>query len=151
MGRLEYQFSSHRAGLAGLKLPGMLAPGLRGEAHLTVDFTLTAAALGDFGVVVLGTPYMINLMELASAKAVEPELEPGQTTVGTLVDVKHLVATPIDMKVTATSHLVEVDGRRLVFEVEARDQVEKIGEGRHERFILDLQRFLERTAAKKPA
>ena len=127
----------------------MLAPGLRGEAHLTVDFTLTAAALGDFGVVVLGTPYMINLMEIASAKAVEPELEPGQTTVGTLVDVKHLAATPIDMKVTATAQLVEVHGRRLVFDVEAYDEREKIGEGRHERFILDLERFLQRTRAKQ--
>jgi|SRR5439155_7161787 len=126
----------------------MLAPGLQGEAHLTVDFTLTAAALGDFGVVVLGTPYMINLMEIASAKAVEAELESGQTTVGAVVDVKHLAATPIDMKVTATSRLIEVDGPRLVFEVEAYDEREKIGEGRHERFIIDLQRFLERTRAK---
>lgn len=129
----------------------MLAPGLAGEAHLTVDFTLTAAALGDFGVVVLGTPYMINLMEIASAKAVEPELEPGQTTVGTLVDVKHLAATPIDMRVTAKSRLVEVDGRRLVFDVEAYDEREKIGEGRHERFVIDLERFLERTARKAPS
>jgi fluoroacetyl-CoA thioesterase len=126
----------------------MIAPGLRGEAHLTVDFTLTAAALGDFGVVVLGTPYMINLMEIASAKAVEPELEPGQTTVGIMVNVKHMAATPIDMRVTASSRLVEVDGRRLVFEVEAYDEWEKIGEGRHERFIVDLKPFLEKAAAK---
>lgn len=126
----------------------MIAAGLRGEAHLTVDFTLTAAALGDFGVVVLGTPYMINLMEIASAKAVEPELESGQTTVGSLVDVKHLAATPIDMRVTATSRLVQVDGRRLVFEVEAYDEREKIGEGRHERFIVDLERFLDKTRQK---
>src|SRR5438132_10683640 len=126
----------------------MLTPGLQGEAHLTVDFTLTAAALGDFGVVVLGTPYMINLMEIASAKAVEPELEPGQTTVGMVVDVKHLAATPIDMKVTAKSRLIEVDGRRLVFEVAAYDEREKIGEARHERVIVDLQRFVERTRAK---
>jgi len=127
----------------------MLTPGLRGEAHLTVDFTLTAAALGDFGVVVLGTPYMINLMEIASARAVEAELEPGQTTVGTVVDVKHLAATPIDMKVTAMARLVEVEGRRLVFDVEAHDEREKIGEGRHERFILDLDRFLQRTRTKQ--
>ena len=126
----------------------MLKPGLTGEAHLTVDFTLTAAALGDFGVVVLGTPYMINLMEIASANAVIPELEPGQTTVGTVVDVKHLAATPIDMKVTARSTLLEVDGRRLVFEVEAYDEREKIGEGRHERFIVDLERFLQRVTSK---
>ncbi|HLQ34990.1 MAG TPA: thioesterase family protein [Chloroflexota bacterium] len=126
----------------------MLTPGLRGEAHLTVDFIHTAAALGDFGVVVLGTPYMINLMEIASAKAVEPELETGQTTVGTQVDVRHLAATPIEMKVTATARLVEVDGRRLVFEVEAYDEREKIGEGRHERFVMNLERFLERTRAK---
>ena len=126
----------------------MLTPGLRGEAHLTVDFIHTAAALGDFGVVVLGTPYMINLMEIASAKAVEPELETGQTTVGTQVDVRHLAATPIEMKVTATARLVEVDGSRLVFEVEAYDEREKIGEGRHERFVMNLERFLERTRAK---
>jgi predicted thioesterase len=126
----------------------MITPGLRGEAHLTVDYTLTAAALGDFGVVVLGTPYMINLMEIASANAVNDQLQPGQTTVGTVVDVKHLVATPIDMRVTARSHLIEVDGRRLVFEVEAYDEREKIGEGRHERFVVELERFLQKTAAK---
>ncbi|HLY64703.1 MAG TPA: thioesterase family protein [Chloroflexota bacterium] len=126
----------------------MIAPGLRGEAHLTVDFTLTAAALGDFGVVVLGTPYMINLMEIASAKAVEAALEPGQTTVGSLVDVKHLAATPMDMRVTARSELIEVDGRRLVFQVEAHDEREKIGEGRHERFIVDLERFLQKVRGK---
>ena len=126
----------------------MIAPGLTGEAHLTVDYTLTAAALGDFGVVVLGTPYMINLMEIACANAVQAELQPEQTTVGTLVDVKHLAATPIDMKVSAKSRLVEVDGRRLVFEVEAYDEREKIGQGRHERFVVELQRFLEKTAAK---
>jgi fluoroacetyl-CoA thioesterase len=77
-----------------------------------------------------------------------PELEPGQTTVGMLVNIKHLAATPLDMKVTATARLKEVDGRRLVFDVEAYDEREKIGEGRHERFIVDLQRFLERTRAK---
>jgi fluoroacetyl-CoA thioesterase len=126
----------------------MLKSGLRGEAHITVDYLHTAAALGDFGVTVLGTPYMINLMEIASANAVIPHLDPGQTTVGTVVDVTHLAATPIDMKVTATAELLEVDGRRLVFHVEARDEREKIGEGRHERFILDLDRFLEKTAAK---
>ena len=129
----------------------MLQPGLKGEAHLTVDFTLTAAALGDFGVVVLGTPYMVNLMELAAANAVIPELEAGQTTVGTVVDVKHLAATPIDMKVTAQATLVQVEGRRLVFNVEAYDEREKIGEGRHERFIVDLERFLQRVKSKRQA
>ena len=129
----------------------MLTPGLRGEAHITVDYLHTAAALGDFGVTVLGTPYMINLMEVASANAVIPHLDPGQTTVGTVVDVKHLAATPIDMKVTVSAQLVEVDGRRLVFDVEAHDEHEKIGQGRHERFIVDLERFLQRTAEKAKA
>jgi predicted thioesterase len=126
----------------------MLQTGLRGEAHITVDFTHTAAALGDFGVTVLGTPYMINLMEVASANAVIPHLDPGQTTVGTLVNVRHLAATPIDVKVSATAELIEVDGRRLVFRVEAHDERQKIGEGTHERFVLDLERFLQRVGAR---
>ncbi len=87
---------------------------------------------------------MIALMENAAWRAVADFLEEGYVSVGTRVDVRHLAATPIGQRVRATAELVEVDGRRLVFRVEAYDEEKKIGEGIHERFIVHLQRFLER-------
>ncbi|WP_052888246.1 thioesterase family protein [Thermogemmatispora carboxidivorans] len=121
-----------------------LQPGLKGEASTTVVHENTAAAVGAGGVEVFGTPMMIALMENAAWRAVADFLEEGYVSVGTRVDVRHLAATPIGQRVRATAELVEVDGRRLVFRVEAYDEEKKIGEGIHERFIVHLQRFLER-------
>jgi predicted thioesterase len=87
---------------------------------------------------------MIALMENAAWKAVADSLEEGYVTVGTLVNVRHLGATPLGQKVRATAELIEIDGRRLVFKVEAHDEKQKIGEGRHERFIVNLEKFLQR-------
>jgi predicted thioesterase len=87
---------------------------------------------------------MIGLMENAAWQVVQPEMAPGETTVGTLVNVRHLAATPPGMCVTATAELVEIDGRRLVFHVEARDERQLIGEGTHERARVLLDRFLAR-------
>lgn len=126
-----------------------LSPGLVGELRLRVGPEHTAEAIGSGGVRVFSTPHMIGLMEGAAATAVQPHLGPGQTTVGTLVDIRHLAATPVGMEVVARAVLAEVDGRRLVFRVEAHDEKEKIGEGRHERFIVQLDRFLERVEQKK--
>lgn len=125
-----------------------LAPGLTGESRVIVDQTNTAAAVGSGGVDVFSTPNMIGLMEMASHHAVQPELAPGQVTVGTRVEVNHLAATPLGMQVVAKATLLEVDGRRLVFAVEAFDDTEKVGEGRHERYIVNLDKFLARTAQK---
>lgn len=118
--------------------------GMRGEATTTVVHENTAAAVGAGGVEVFGTPMMIALMENAAWRAVADELDEGQVTVGTHVNVSHLAATPLGQKARATAELIEIDGRRLVFRVEAYDERQKIGEGQHERFIVDLQRFLSR-------
>lgn len=121
-----------------------LRVGMRGNASLTVGEEQTAAAFGAGGVRVLGTPVMIGLMENAAWQLVQPELPPGETTVGTLVNVRHLAATPIGGQVVATAELVEIDGRKLVFKVSARDDTQLIGEGTHERFSIVLERFLAR-------
>ncbi len=92
---------------------------------------------------VLATPMMIWLMEEACHYTIVPFLSDGQQTVGTLVCVKHLAATPIGMTVRAEAEVVEVDRRRVKFKVEAYDEIEKIGEGEHERFIVDMERFVE--------
>jgi predicted thioesterase len=97
---------------------------------------------------VFATPAMIRLMEKAALSSVAPYLEEGSTTVGTRVDVKHLAATPVGMDVVITSKLVEAEGKRLLFEVEARDQVELIGKGTHERFIVKTESFVRRTEGK---
>ena len=121
-----------------------LTVGMQGEARLTVGEEQTAAAFGAGGVHVLGTPAMIGLMENAAWLLVQPELPPGETTVGTVVHVRHLAATPVGGHVIATAELVEVDGRRLVFRISARDDTQLIGDGTHERFRIVLERFLAR-------
>lgn len=126
-----------------------LAPGLRGEARLVVREEDTAQHLGSGNVAVLATPRMIALMENVSVKAVDHLLPPGQATVGSEIRVRHLAATPQGMEVTVHSELVEVEGRRLTFKVEAFDEREKIGEGTHIRYIIDLDRFRKRVEAKQ--
>lgn len=121
-----------------------LEVGIRGEASLEVGEEQTAAAFGAGGVHVFGTPAMIGLMENAAWEAVQPELPAGETTVGTLVHVRHLAATPVGGHVVATAELIEIDGRRLVFKVSAQDDTQLIGEGTHERFRVVLERFLAR-------
>ncbi|MEP0761172.1 MAG: thioesterase family protein [Chloroflexota bacterium] len=125
-----------------------LAPGLTGQASVTVSAELTAAALGSGNVSAFSTPALIALMEGAAVAALEGRLPDGQTSVGTRLDVRHLAATPVGMTVRATATLTEVDGRRLVFAVEAHDDAEQIGAGTHERFVVDKARFEARVAAK---
>jgi fluoroacetyl-CoA thioesterase len=118
--------------------------GMRGEVSLVVGESDTAMAFGAGGVRVLGTPVMIGLLENAAWRLVQPELNEGETTVGTLVNVRHLAATPVGDTVLASAELVEIDGRRLVFHVAARDSRQLIGEGTHERTRILLDRFLAR-------
>jgi len=125
-----------------------LEPGLTGELSITVTEDRTAAALGSGSVNVYATPAMIVLLEAAAIKALEGHLAEGFTSVGISVDVKHLAATPVGMTVRARALLKAIDGRRLVFEVSAWDPVERIGEGTHERFIVDYQRFMDRIRSK---
>lgn len=121
-----------------------LKPGLTGEASTTVVHENTAAHVGAGGVEVFATPMMIALMENAAWRAVADSLEQGKVTVGTLVNVRHLAATPLGQKVHAIAELIEIDGRRLVFKVEAYDEKQKIGDGQHERFIVNLDQFMQR-------
>jgi fluoroacetyl-CoA thioesterase len=125
-----------------------LQPGLTGEVVRVVSEDITAHAMGSGGVHVLGTPAMLMLMEQAALTAVEPALAEGQTTVGTLLDVRHLAATPVGMTVTVRARLVAIDGRKLTYDVDAEDEREPIGRGTHERFVVDLDRFLKRVAEK---
>lgn len=125
-----------------------LSVGIQGEARLTVDESNTAIALGSGTVRVLATPALVALLENAAQKSVAPYLEDGTTTVGTKVNIKHLAATPVGLNVTAYSRLTELDGRRLVFELEARDEVEVVATGVHERFIVKVDSFMKRAANK---
>jgi fluoroacetyl-CoA thioesterase len=126
-----------------------VVPGLVGQMELIVAEEHTARHLGSGGVAVLATPEMVRLMERASVAAVDHLLPSGQRTVGIHVDVRHLAATPAGMRVTARSELVTVEGRKLTFYVEAHDEVEKVGEGIHERMIIDLDRFRSRVESKR--
>jgi fluoroacetyl-CoA thioesterase len=100
---------------------------------------------------VLATPVMILVMENAALNAVRPYLEPGESVVGTSVDVRHLAATPVGHLVQAEAEVTKVDGRRLEFKVSARDELEEIGRGTHERMVVNLKRINERLAAKPAA
>lgn len=98
---------------------------------------------------VLATPVMILMMENAALNAIREYLEPGESAVGTAVDIQHLAATPVGQRVTAEAEVTHVDGRRIMFAVTARDQVEEIGKGTHERMAVDLSRLEQRLAAKR--
>lgn len=122
--------------------------GTKGRAEAVVDKTNTALSMGSGNLEVFATPYMIALMEYASQTSVAPMLEEGMSTVGTHLDVSHDAATPLGMRVWAESELVEIDGRRLVFDVKAYDECGLIGQGRHERFIVKADKFLAKVNAK---
>ena len=122
--------------------------GIKGKKTLVVTNELTAAALGSGNLDVYSTPSMIALMENTAASSVAQFLEDGKTTVGTSVNIRHLRATPVGMKVFAESELVEVDRKRLVFNVCVYDERELIGEGIHERFIIDSESFMNKTNSK---
>ncbi len=128
-----------------------IQPGLQTEIEHVVTEQETAASYGSGLVPVLSTPHLIALMEGAARTAVAPYLAEGQTTVGTQVNMRHLAATPVGMKVRIKATLTEARGRRLRFSVEAFDEVEKIGEAEHERFIIDTERFMRRVREKAGA
>ena len=122
--------------------------GIKGSSSCTVTLNDTAKALGSGGLDVLSTPKLIALMENAALLSVRPYLEEGSATVGTLPNVKHLAATPVGMTVRAEAELIAIDRRRLVFSVKAWDETELVGEGTHERFIIDRDKFLAKCSAK---
>jgi predicted thioesterase len=108
----------------------------------------TAATVGSGLLPVYATPAMIALMEKCASACVAPALEAGKTSVGTMLNVKHVSASPVGMHITCTATLTEIDGRRLTFRVEASDEAGLIGEGTHERFVVDSERFLAKCQAK---
>ena len=125
-----------------------LPVGREGTAELVVDDAHTAPRVGSGRVRVLATPVMINLMEAAALDAVEALLPAGHQSLGIKLDVSHHAATPVGMRIVATARLTGVEGRRLRFEVEARDEKETIGGGTHERVVVNVERFDERVQKK---
>lgn len=122
--------------------------GLSGQAIANVTEENTALKFGSGSIKVFATPAMIGLMENAAINAVDTLLTDGYASVGTYIEIKHLAATPIGMIVMAKAELVEINGRKLKFKVEAFDEVEKIGEGLHSRYIVKLEDFLNGTNSK---
>ena len=127
-----------------------LEPGATGEVTLTVGSDITAHAMGNHGVHVLATPFLIGLLENAGAAVLRGEIPPGGGSVGTMVEMRHLAATPAGMTVRAKATLLETDGKRFLFAVDAWDDREKIAEGRHERYLVaDIQKFMNRAMRKR--
>jgi fluoroacetyl-CoA thioesterase len=125
-----------------------LATGAKGVAELTVGPEHTAPHVGSGNIAVLATPVMVNLMEAAALAAVETHLPQGYQTLGTRLDVSHIAATPVGMQVRARAELTQVNGRQLSFRVVAEDEVEIIGEGSHERVVVNVERFDRRVQEK---
>jgi fluoroacetyl-CoA thioesterase len=122
------------------------------ELSRTVTPDLTADAMGHRGVKVFATPFLISLLEDAAGRVIEPHLAQTATSVGTMIDIRHLAATPVGMTVRARATLLESDGKRFLFRVEAWDDKDKVAEGRHERAVVpDLMKFLDRVMKKGAA
>lgn len=122
--------------------------GIKGKQELTVSEKDTAKVYGSGSLEVFGTPAIIALMEKTALTSIEPYLDEGEGSVGTALDVKHTAATPVGMKVVCESELIEVDRKRLTFRVTARDESGPIGEGTHERFVIQNEPFMEKANGK---
>ena len=125
-----------------------IVAGLRGSVSITVGEEHTAPSIGSGKVRVLATPVMINLIEAAALDAVEHLLPAGYQSLGTHLDVRHIAATPVGMRVTATAEVVRVEGRTVDFRVEARDEKELIGDGTHQRVVVNVSKFDQRVQRK---
>ena len=132
----------------GVKTASALRPGLKGNVEMVVGAQHTAPHVGSGRVHVLATPVMVNLMEAAALQAVEGLLPEGHQTVGIHLDITHVAATPVGMRVRAHAELSKVEQRTLTFKVYAEDEKERIGEGMHERIIINLERFDARMQQK---
>ena len=129
----------------------MLETGTKGTKTVTVNEANTAKTMGSGTLDVFATPALIALMEETCWRSVADQLEDGCGTVGTLLEIKHTAPTPVGMDVTCESELTEVDGRRLVFTVQAHDAKGLVGEGRHERFVIQNEKFQAKANAKREA
>lgn len=122
--------------------------GLQEEAGFPVDETVAARHIGRDALRVLSTPSMIGFMERVSHELMAARLPDGYSSVGIVVEVRHLAATPLGARVRIVSRVLAVDGRKVTFAVEAWDGLEKVGEGTHQRAVIDMQRFLQRLEEK---
>ncbi|MEE9275760.1 MAG: hotdog domain-containing protein [bacterium] len=125
-----------------------IRPGIEGVYSVEVGDEHVPAHLRGTGAEVVSTPDLVRFMERAAIAALEPHMEADQTSVGTMVSLKHMAGTPKGMRVEARARLLERDRRRLVFEVEIHDEAEKVAEGRNERFIVPRERKNEKLLAK---
>jgi len=125
-----------------------LKPGLAGQASLVVGEEHTAPRIGSGRVHVLATPVMINVIEAAALDAIEGLLPPGHQSLGTVLNVRHIAATPVGMRVQASAEVIAVEGRTVRFRVEARDERDLIGDGTHERVVVNVAKFDERLQRK---
>jgi fluoroacetyl-CoA thioesterase len=123
--------------------------GLKREFRRRVTDDIAINFMSLEGARVLGTPFLIMLLEMASRNAILPLLEPGFDSVGTEVNIRHLAATPMGMEVTFRSEVIGVDERRVRFKVEAFDEKEQVADGMHERFVINVERFAKRLAEKR--
>ena len=127
-----------------------LQPGLTGKTEIVVGTRDTAPHVGSGKIKVLATPVLVSMMEEAALNAVEGLLPEGHQTVGTRLDITHVAATPVGLHVVAHAELTKVDGRRLTFRIWADDERDRIGEGTHERIIVNVARFDARAQEKAP-
>jgi len=125
-----------------------VTPGLIGTAELLVGPEHTAPFVGSGRIAVLATPVMINVIEAAALNAAEHLLAPGHQSLGIHLDVSHVAATPVGLRVTATAEVLRVEGRTITFRVEARDEFEVIGDGTHQRVVVSVARFDDRVQRK---
>lgn len=123
--------------------------GLRGVEEMTVERQDLASMMGNIGAEVLSTHRVVLLMELAARNAIKDRLPEGMMTVGTFIRIQHLAASPLGSRVRAEAFLKKVDGRKLVFDVIARDEFEKIAEGENEHLMVSINKFLDRVKTKK--
>ena len=131
-----------------MDLSALVKPGAIGKANLHVGEEHTAPRVGSGKVHVLATPVMINLIEAAALEALDRHLPAGYQSLGTHLDVKHLAATPVGMKVFAEAVVLQVLNRKVLFSVKAKDEQEIIGEGTHERVVVNVEKFSERVKRK---
>ena len=129
-------------------MPGVEV-GLRGEEKMVVERSDLASMMGNIGAEVLSTHRVVLLVELAARNAIKESLPEGKITVGTFIRIQHLAATPLGLKVRAEAYLKSMDGRKLIFDVVAYDEFEKIAEDENEQLIVSIDRFLARIKRKK--
>ena len=126
----------------------MLETGTKGILETTVTESMTASAVGSGELEVYATPMLIALAEETAWRSVVGELKPGQGTVGTKMNLHHIAATPVGMKVRCETELTGIDGRKLTFSIQVYDETGKVAEGTHERFIIDNEKFMAKAGAR---